>query len=95
MRENTNQNNSEYGHFLRSDSSDANSNIFVILPLRDCQAFFIVLQKQPTRGVFKKTSSENMPQICRITPMPKWDFKKNTSGQLLLVLSTFSLCQLC
>ena len=43
MRENTDQNNSEYGHVLRSDSSDTNSNISAMLSLRDFQVFFIVL----------------------------------------------------
>ena len=34
------------------------------------------IQKQPPRGVFKKSCSENMQQIYRGTPMPKGDFKK-------------------
>ena len=33
-------------------------------------------QKQPPRGVFKKRCSENMQQIYRRTPMPKYDFNK-------------------
>ena len=33
-------------------------------------------QKQPFRGVLKKSCSENMQQIYRRTPMPKWDFNK-------------------
>ena len=34
------------------------------------------LQKQPSRGVIKKSCSENMQQIYRRTPMPKCDFNK-------------------
>ena len=37
-----------------------------------------ILQKQPSRGVFKKSYSENMQQIFRRTPMPKCDFNKVT-----------------
>ena len=33
-------------------------------------------QKQPTRGVLRKSSSENMQQIYSKTPMPKCDFNK-------------------
>ena len=33
-------------------------------------------QKQPSRGVLRKSCSENMPQIYRRTPMPKCDFNK-------------------
>ena len=32
------------------------------------------MQKQPSRGVLKKSCSENMEQIYRTTPMPKRDF---------------------
>ena len=32
------------------------------------------LQKQPPRGVPRKSCSENMQQIYRRTPMPKCDF---------------------
>ena len=32
------------------------------------------LQKQPSRGVFKKRGSENMQQIYKRTPMQKCDF---------------------
>ena len=32
-------------------------------------------QKQPFRGVLTKSSSENMQQIYRRTPMPKCNFK--------------------
>ena len=31
---------------------------------------------QPPRGVLKKSYSENMQQIYRITPIPKCDFNK-------------------
>ena len=34
------------------------------------------LQKQPSRGVFKKRCSESMQQIYRRIPMPKCDFNK-------------------
>ena len=34
------------------------------------------LQKQPSRGVFRKRYSENMQQIYRRTPMPKCNFNK-------------------
>ena len=33
-------------------------------------------QKQPPRGVLRKRCSENMQQIYRRTPMPKFDFNK-------------------
>ena len=33
-------------------------------------------QKQPPRGILKKSCSENIQQICRRTPMPKCDFNK-------------------
>ena len=33
-------------------------------------------QKQPSRGVLNKRSSENMLQIYRKTPIPKCDFNK-------------------
>ena len=34
------------------------------------------LQKQPSRGVFRKKCAENMQQLYRRTPMPKCDFNK-------------------
>ena len=34
------------------------------------------MQKQPSRGILRKKYSENMQQIYRRTPMPKWDFIK-------------------
>ena len=33
-------------------------------------------QKQPSRGVLKKSCSENMQQIYRRTPILKFDFNK-------------------
>ena len=51
------------------------------------------VQKQPSRGIFRKRCSENMQQIYRRTPMPKCvnlmyifrtPFPKNASGGLLL-----------
>ena len=35
-------------------------------------------KKQPPRGVPKKRCSENIQQICRRTPTPKYDFNKVT-----------------
>ena len=32
------------------------------------------IQKQPSRGVFRKSYFENMQQMYRRTPMPKYDF---------------------
>ena len=37
-------------------------------------------QKQSPRGVPRKRCSENMLQIYRTTPMPKWDFNKVALG---------------
>ena len=34
------------------------------------------IQKQPSKGVPKKRSSENILQICRRTPMFKCNFNK-------------------
>ena len=34
------------------------------------------MQKEPSRGVFKKRYSKNMQQIYRMTPMMKCDFNK-------------------
>ena len=36
----------------------------------------ILIQKQPFRGVLLKRCSENMQQIYRRTPIPKYDFNK-------------------
>ena len=33
-------------------------------------------QKQPCKGVLKKSCSENLQQILRRTPLPKCDFSK-------------------
>ena len=41
-------------------------------------------QKQPFRGVLRKSSSEDMQEIYRRTPMPKCDFNKNSSEGLRL-----------
>ena len=35
-----------------------------------------VIQKQPSRGVHNKRCSENMQQIYKRTPMPKYNFNK-------------------
>ena len=35
------------------------------------------MQKQPSRGILRKTCSENMQQTYRRTPLPKCDFNKN------------------
>ena len=34
------------------------------------------VKKQHSRGVFRKRCSENVMQICKRTPMPKYDFNK-------------------
>ena len=44
-------------------------------------------QKQPSTGVLRKRCSENMQQIYRRTPMPKYDFNK-VAKQLKLNLVT-------
>ena len=36
----------------------------------------LYLEKQPSRGVFGRKRSENMQQIYRRTPMPKWNCNK-------------------
>ena len=41
----------------------------------------IYRQKQSFRDVRKKRCSVNMQQIYRKTPMPKYDIKKEKSGQ--------------
>ena len=46
-----------------------NSEIFIII-------FAWNIQKQPSRGVLRKSCSENMQQIYRRTPMSKCDFNK-------------------
>ena len=43
--------------------------------LRPCQTLMLE-QTQPSRGVLKKSCSENMQQIYRRTPMAKCDFNK-------------------
>ena len=40
-------------------------------------------QEQPTRGVLKKSCSENMQQLYKRTPMPKCDFNKDALATLL------------
>ena len=44
-------------------------------------------QKQPSRGVLGKRCSENMQQIYRRTPMPKYDFNKLAKQTSAWVLS--------
>ena len=39
--------------------------------------------KQPPRGVPRKSCSENMQQIYRKTPMPKYNFNKIAKATLL------------
>ena len=36
----------------------------------------IMVQRLPSRGVLSKRCSENMRQIYRTTPVPKYDFDK-------------------
>ena len=43
------------------------------------------IQKQPPRDV-RKRCSENMPQIYRRTPMPKYDFNKVASNFIEIAL---------
>ena len=38
--------------------------------------FFKIQEKPPSRCVLRKRCSENMQQIYRRTPMPKYDFNK-------------------
>ena len=38
--------------------------------------FTLVRQKHPSKGVLRKRCSENMQQIFRRAPMPRWDFNK-------------------
>ena len=52
MRENADQNNSEYGHFLRSVNAMSTAK-------REKGTFYYC-QKQPSRGVLRKRCSENM-----------------------------------
>ena len=40
--------------------------------------YFDYFQKQPFRGIIRKRCSENMQQIYRRTPVPKFDFNKVT-----------------
>ena len=47
------------------------------------QFFYIVIQKQPPRGVLSERFSENMKQIYRRTLMPKSNFNKVGMGVLL------------
>ena len=48
--------------------------IWFISPLKNDQNSTV--QKQPPKGVLKKKCPENMQQIYRRTPMPKFDFNK-------------------
>ena len=41
------------------------------------------IQKRPSRGVDRKRCSENMQQIYRRTPMPKFNFNEFAKGTLL------------
>ena len=38
--------------------------------------FFLIYQKQSSKGVLRKRCSENMQQIYRRTPLPNCDFSK-------------------
>ena len=48
---------------------------FLRMPLK-IYFWSMIFQTQPTRGVLKKSCSENMQQIYRRTPMPECDFNK-------------------
>ena len=50
----------------------------------------IMVHKQPSRGVLKKRCSENMQQIYRRTPMPKYDFNKVAKQKSPFFLSHLS-----
>ena len=50
-------------------------NIFISLYYKKCLRENII-QKQPFKDVIKESYSENMQQIYRRTPMPKYDFNK-------------------
>ena len=45
-----------------------------------------VTVKQSSRGVHRKSCSENMQQICRRTPVPKFDFNKVASNFIEIAL---------
>ena len=66
MRENADQNNSEYEHFPSSETYRSETTVSSTKKL----------QKQPPGGVLKKRCSENMQLIYRRTPMRKCDFNK-------------------
>ena len=66
MRENTDQNNSEYEHLSSSEAYISEATVSCMKKL----------QKQPPGGVLKRRCSENMQLIYRRTPMPKYDFNK-------------------
>ena len=51
-------------------------SILITMPCNKDICFKLYMQKQPSRAVPRKRCSENMQQIYRRTPMPKWDFKK-------------------
>ena len=59
---------------------DIKSNLFLtelifMSPIRTL--FTLFFQKQPSRGVLRKRCSENMQQIYRRTPVPKYDLLCN------------------
>ena len=56
--------------------------VFIKICLKAIRDTF--LQKQPLRGVLRKTCSENMQQIYRRTPISKCDFNKVALQHLLL-----------
>ena len=57
---------------------ESDFNIFMIRIYFDYHsvALTLILQKQPARGDLRKKCSENMQQIYRRTPMPKFGFIK-------------------
>ena len=58
---------SRVSHFVKKKISSLLATIYSLCKF---------IQKQPSRGVFKKRCSENMQQIYRRTPMPKCDYNK-------------------
>ena len=51
-------------------------NYIIISEMSSYVLLLNVLQKQPSRGVLKKSCSENMQQIYSRTPLSKCDFSK-------------------
>ena len=73
MQENTDQKNSEYGHFSRSVNLYLFfSMLLKLFSLEPCRKF----RSSHPQVFFYKWCSENMHKIYRRTPTPKYDFNK-------------------